>query len=202
MKNAALYWNLVMDGVETYKWFCDTEKKRDTLREEARQMNPDAEDYWREHNYKESQVKDAEHEISVIAGELEATYRLAGKLFGVNYDDVAQEIRKQYDKKYNAPEPKPVEEVTLTDLEKSVLRSMFSDGFGFDDLHDSFVTWGPMEGKRERGAISSLEQKGVIEVAKDGKDIWFTTKNYDKFELLKMSEYPGWEGYWEREGRK
>lgn len=202
MKNAALYWNLVMDGVETYNRFCKKEQERDAQREVVKNLDPQMNDYWNEKNYQEYKVKEIEHDISVIAGELEATYRLADKLFGINYDDVAQEIRKQYDKKYNAPEPKPVEEVTLTDLEKSVLRSMFSDGFGFDDLHDSFVTWGPMEGKRERGAISSLEQKGVIEVAKDGKDIWFSTKNYDKFELLKMSEYPGWEGYWEREGRK
>lgn len=195
MKNAALYWNLVMDGVETYNRFCKKEQERDAQRELVKNLDPQMNDYWNEKNYQEYKVKEIEHDISVIAGELEATYRLADKLFGINYDDVAQEIRKQYDKKYNAPAPKPVDEVTLTDLEKSVLRDMFRDGFAFDDLNGSFITWGPIQGKRERGAVSSLEQKRVIVVEKDGKDIMICAESYDKFQLLKMCDYPNAESY-------
>lgn len=195
MKNAALYWNLVMDGVETYNRFYKKEQERDAQRELVKNLDPQMNDYWNEKNYQEYKVKEIEHDISVIAGELEATYRLADKLFGINYDDVAQEIRKQYDKKYNAPAPKPVDEVTLTDLEKSVLRDMFRDGFAFDDLNGSFITWGPIQGKRERGAVSSLEQKRVIVVEKDGKDIMICAESYDKFQLLKMCDYPNAESY-------
>lgn len=201
MKNAALYWNLVMDGVETYNRFCKKEQERDAQRELVKNLDPQMDGYWKEKNHQERKVEQIEHVISVIAGELEATYRLAGKIFGIRYDDAAQEIRKQYDKKYNAPEPKAASDVQLTPLEREVLRNMFSEGFFFDDLHDSFLGWGPIQGKRERGAVSSLAQKGILDVGKDGKDIWFSVKNYDKFELLKMIEYPGWQGYWERDGR-
>lgn len=195
MKNAALYWNLVMDGVETYNRFCKKEQERDAQRELVKNLDSSAENYWNEKNYQEHKVKEICHEITFIAAELEATYRLAGVLFGINYDDVAQEIRKQYDKKYNAPEPKEADEVTLTDLEKSVLRDMFRDGFAFDDLNGSFITWGPISGKRERGAVRSLEQKRVIVVEKNGKDIMICTEAYDKFQLLKMCDYPNAESY-------
>ena len=111
MKNAALYWNLVMDGVETYNRFCKKEQEREAQRELVRSLTVgEGPTDWNEKNYQEHKIKEIEHDITFIAAELEATYRLAGKLFGINYDDVAQEIRKQYDKKYNAPEPKPSRE--------------------------------------------------------------------------------------------
>lgn len=195
MKNAALYWKLVMDGVETFNRFCKKEQERNAQREVVKNLDPEMKDYFNEKNYQEHKVHEIEHDIAFAAAELEATYRLAEVLFGVRYDDVAQEIRKQWEKKYNAPEPKAAEEVTLTDLEKSVLRGMFNDGFAFDDLNETFITWGPIEGKRERGAQSSLEQKRVIRFVKDGKDILVCTDAYDKFQLLKMCDYPDAETY-------
>ena len=57
----------------------------------------------------------------------------------------------------------------LTDLEKNILWNMFEEGYALDDLEDNFMSWG-VDGKRERGALSSLEKKGVVSVGVDGKD--------------------------------
>lgn len=86
--------------------------------------------------------------------------------------------------------------VHLTELEKRVLRDMFNDGFAFDDLDDSdFITWG-VTGKEERGALSSLEKKGIVNIVRDGKDTQvYCSQNYTKRQLLKLCEYKNWEYY-------
>lgn len=48
----------------------------------------------------------------------------------------------------------------FTDLEKSVMSDIISDGFFYDDLNDNFVGYAGNDlGKQERGALASLVKK-------------------------------------------
>lgn len=54
-----------------------------------------------------------------------------------------------------------MKDVTLTPLEKGVLRDILSDGYAYDNPDDGFLTWG-ISGKQERGAAASLVKKGIL----------------------------------------
>lgn len=78
----------------------------------------------------------------------------------------------------------------LTELEKRVLRDALAEGFAFDDIEDTFLTWGPIYGKQERGAVASLIKKGIIEACEDYGDIWFVCgEGVTITDIIKMSEY-------------
>lgn len=72
----------------------------------------------------------------------------------------------------------------LTSLEEKVLKNAIAEGFFYDDLDDKFICWG-FYGKRERGAASSLVQKGLITVSYADGDTIVTT-NIPKREMLKL----------------
>ena len=72
----------------------------------------------------------------------------------------------------------------LTVFEKETLIDAIEDGFFFDDLDDSFITWG-FTGKQERGAGSSMVQKGLISVTHEGGDT-YVWSNIPKRQMLKM----------------
>lgn len=57
----------------------------------------------------------------------------------------------------------------LTELEQRVLREALSEGFAYDGGNENFLCWG-FEGKRERGAVSSLIKKGILIVEKVDND--------------------------------
>lgn len=59
----------------------------------------------------------------------------------------------------------------LTELEKQVLKEALSDGFAYDGGNETFLTWG-FGGKRERGAVASLVKKGVLNIFKEGGDVY------------------------------
>lgn len=69
---------------------------------------------------------------------------------------------------------KPIEEIEFTELEKETIRQGLDMGFAYDmpnnKLPKPFLCWG-FDGKRERGAVSSLVKKGVLEVTPDEKEI-------------------------------
>ena len=76
----------------------------------------------------------------------------------------------------------------FTDLEKSVMNDIISDGFFYDDLDDNFVGYaGNNLGKQERGALASLVKKGVIVTDReDGFTYVWLTKNYTKQQIIKL----------------
>ena len=79
--------------------------------------------------------------------------------------------------------------VTLTDLEKKVLRSMISDGFFFDDLTNTFIGWG-VSGKAERGCMATLNTKGVINTFREDGDTYVNCgEGYTKHDIAEIS---GW----------
>lgn len=81
----------------------------------------------------------------------------------------------------------------FTDLEKSLMSDIISDGFFYDDLDDNFVGFaGDGLGKQERGALASLVKKGVVVTNKSDKEkgatyIWLT-KDYTKQQIMKLFE--------------
>lgn len=75
-------------------------------------------------------------------------------------------------------------EFNLTTFEKETLIDAIEDGFFFDDLDDNFITWGFI-GKQERGAGSSMVQKGLISVEHIGGDT-YVWSNIPKRQMLKM----------------
>lgn len=83
-------------------------------------------------------------------------------------------------------------QVTLTDYEKQVLRGMMAEGYFFDDLESSFINWG-VYGKRERGAQTSLHNKGVICIegnfGEDGETCVSCGDGYTKHDIAEIS---GW----------
>ena len=80
--------------------------------------------------------------------------------------------------------------IYLTDLEKKVLRDCLDEGYAFDDINDSFVTWGPIYGKQERGAASSLVKKGVLNIDEWDGDIYINCAgDYTITDLVNMSGY-------------
>lgn len=80
-------------------------------------------------------------------------------------------------------------EVHLTELEKATLRQCFSYGFAFDDTDSPFLCWG-VEGKKERGALTSLNKKGIVSVYVDDGDTYVNCgEGYTKEQLIEMCEY-------------
>lgn len=76
----------------------------------------------------------------------------------------------------------------FTDLEKSVMNDIISDGFFYDDLDDNFVGYaGNNLGKQERGALASLVKKGVIVTDREDEFtyVWLT-KDYTKQQIIKL----------------
>lgn len=78
----------------------------------------------------------------------------------------------------------------FTDLEKSVMNDIISDGFFYDDLDDNFVGYaGDDLGKQERGALASLVKKGVVVTDReDGYTYVWLTKDYTKQQIMKLFE--------------
>lgn len=76
----------------------------------------------------------------------------------------------------------------FTDLEKSVMNDIISDGFFYDDLDDNFIGYaGNNLGKQERGALASLVKKGVIVTDReDGFTYVWLTKDYTKQQIIKL----------------
>lgn len=76
----------------------------------------------------------------------------------------------------------------FTDLEKSVMNDIISDGFFYDDIDDNFVGYaGNYLGKQERGALASLVKKGVIVTDReDGFTYVWLTKDYTKQQIIKL----------------
>lgn len=76
----------------------------------------------------------------------------------------------------------------FTDLEKSVMNDIISDGFFYDDLDDNFVGYaGNNLGKQERGALASLVKKGVIVTDReDGFTYVWLTKDYTKQQIIEL----------------
>ena len=80
--------------------------------------------------------------------------------------------------------------IKLTELEKQVLRNALSEGFAFDDEDDPFITWGPIEGHRERGAVSSLIKKNIINVEECDGDVWVVCADGVTIsDIIEMSDY-------------
>lgn len=78
----------------------------------------------------------------------------------------------------------------FTDLEKSVMSDLISDGFFYDDLNDNFVGYAGNDlGKQERGALASLVKKGVVITDKEDEFtyVWLT-KDYTKQQIMKLFE--------------
>ena len=76
----------------------------------------------------------------------------------------------------------------FTDLEKSVMNDIISNGFFYDDLGDNFVGYaGDNLGKQERGALASLVKKGVIVTDREDRFtyVWLT-KDYTKQQIIKL----------------
>lgn len=78
----------------------------------------------------------------------------------------------------------------FTDLEKSVMSDIISDGFFYDDLNDNFVEYAGTDlGKQERGALTSLVKKGVVITDReDGFTYVWLTKDYTKRQIMKLFE--------------
>lgn len=86
---------------------------------------------------------------------------------------------------------KKIENVTLTEFEKKVLRDAFAEGYAFDDLESSFICWGVC-GKDRGGAVSSMVQKGVLDVWEDideGDTYVNCGDGWTKQEILELCEY-------------
>lgn len=86
---------------------------------------------------------------------------------------------------------------TLTEGEKALLTNIFDEGFAFDDLEENFMTWG-VDGKQERGVLSSLVKKGVVIVENWGRNEdgyierpVFVADGFTKKELLEAIGYEG-----------
>ena len=75
----------------------------------------------------------------------------------------------------------------LTTFEKRTLIHAIEDGYFWDDINDDFITWG-FTGKKERGAASSMVQKGLIRVERCGGDTYIYS-NISKKELLDLLGY-------------
>ena len=78
----------------------------------------------------------------------------------------------------------------FTDLEKSVMSDIISDGFFYDNLDDNFVGYAGNDlGKQERGALASLVKKGVVVTDReDGFTYVWLTKDYTKQQIMKLFE--------------
>lgn len=200
MKNEKMYWTTVLEGVKWLRKFDEMNVRVEAVRQNIRDLDTNAKDYWSEKKYQESVLRNLDHQRRQFAFAIEALAQLVDKLFGVRYDDYQQEVHKQLDKQRASQkkeeESKPSnEEVKLTDLQKETLRNLFGYGFAFDDLDSSFICWGMPEGKRMRGTVPSLEKKGCLSVTHSEDDTIVGTAKYTKRQLLKMCEYPGWERY-------
>ena len=77
-------------------------------------------------------------------------------------------------------------EFVLTELEKKTLINAIEEGYFYDDLDDKFICWG-FDGKRERGAASSLVKKGLITIDYEDGDT-YVWSNIPKREMLKLLE--------------
>ena len=74
----------------------------------------------------------------------------------------------------------------LTDLEKQVILNMFHEGYATDNYDDNFMTWSGETGRQERGALSSLCKKGVLQKTDfngDDDDFIVVGDNFTKREL-------------------
>lgn len=81
---------------------------------------------------------------------------------------------------------------SLTELEKNVIIGMFEEGFATDNPEDNFMTYGPIYGKRERGAFASLIKKGVVQMDDWGEDQpIFLTNGFTKREVLAVTKELG-----------
>lgn len=188
MRNEKMYWTTVLEGVEWLRKFNEANAKKDRVRELIHALDSSKEDYWTEKNYQEGVLKDLDKEQSQFAYAIEALANLVGKLFGVRYDDYQQEIHKQL----NIQEADKRVYPSLTDLEKEVIRGCLAQGFAYDwetDRPHAFICWG-VTGKRERGALASLEKKGVFNIEVEGKDTQvFAGSDWTVEDLEKMSHY-------------
>lgn len=82
--------------------------------------------------------------------------------------------------------------VKLTELEAKTLRGMIADGYFWDDLESSFITWG-VSGKSQAGCLTSLNKKGIVDVYTEDCG-WDDTAVYcgegwTKKELCEISGY-------------
>lgn len=79
--------------------------------------------------------------------------------------------------------------IVLTELEKKVLKEMIDEGYFYDDLDDRFICWG-IDGKKERGAISSLIKKKIILIDNDDLDtyVWAMIPKREILELVRGGE--------------
>ena len=80
---------------------------------------------------------------------------------------------------------------TLTELEKKVLKDGLLEGYIYDGYYDeseeeNFLCYG-FEGKRERGAASSLVKKGIIRTAdtNDGEYVYLLISLSQAEQLVK-----------------
>lgn len=86
--------------------------------------------------------------------------------------------------------------ITLTALEKSILKDAINEGFFYDNFRSAtdldkksgyFICWG-FYGKKERGAAASLEKKGILNIGHcDGETYVYASKNITNRELLDLA---------------
>lgn len=86
--------------------------------------------------------------------------------------------------------------ITLTELEQKVLRWCINEGFFYDyyraeDLdkqHSYFLAY-EVEGRKERGALSSLVKKGILNVYHDeyDGDCVYSNKNTTPRQILELA---------------
>ena len=82
--------------------------------------------------------------------------------------------------------------VNITELEKKTLRQALGYGFAFDLQDDDdyiFICWG-VDGKQERGALTSLNKKGVLKVYHDhGETSVYCGNGYTVDDLIEISGF-------------
>lgn len=79
--------------------------------------------------------------------------------------------------------------ITLTDLEKKVLRDCLSEGYAFDCGNETFLCYG-ISGKQERGAAASLVKKGVLSIFEEDDDVYVSCgSGYVISDIIEISEY-------------
>lgn len=90
-------------------------------------------------------------------------------------------------------EPEAESKVTLTDLEKRILREAVNSDFFQEHSSDPFLCWGEElkisgDMTQKRGALSSLVKKGVLRIVEDGSDIKiFRTNAYTNTDIAFMA---------------
>ena len=77
----------------------------------------------------------------------------------------------------------------LTPSERVLLWNMFDEGFATDDWDNDFMSWG-VSGRKERGVLSSLVKKGIVNVGIDGNDRpVYLCQGYNKREIADVVGY-------------